>query len=291
MSYRVDYYRSPIRFLWSQDWRIEPFREGAQLCKQETITPVVLRLLPREGLVLEAGCGSGRWVAFLKEHGARIVGMDFSDEGLRLLKSEIPGVPVAVGLVETMPFRNGAFGAVFSHGVVEHIEDGPHAAIAEARRVLADNGILILAVPYNNLFRRLFVNWLHSARRVLRTTRGAQLAFCEYRFSIREINEILNKTGFQLLDTCPADLNPPRNMGLYVDAVDLFGYEPISAGGTGKGSFLFHLIVSRDRMWELSRSGRMVARLFRRLSPWFACGMVLFTARACSKNHNGSGLR
>jgi len=271
--------------LWSQDWRPESVQDGVELCRQETIAPVVLKWLPLTGSILEAGCGSGRWVAFLREHERQVVGIDYCAEGLRLLRSEIADVPVAAALVEQMPFCDGAFDAVFSHGVVEHFEQGPQAALKEASRVLVEGGLLLLAVPFNNVYRRLIVNRLHSIRQMSRKLRGAQLEFCEYRFSVREIKRFLEDAGFVTLETHPADLNPPRNMGLCVDAFDLFGYEPVSAGGAGKGSWLYRLVVSRDRSWELSRCARSVAAVLRRLSPWFACGMVLFVARAGSEAH------
>jgi len=279
MSYRVDYYKSPVPFLWSQDWRADEVREGVELCRQETITPIVLKWLPREGRILEAGCGSGRWVAFLKEHDRQVVGIDYCAEGLKLLRSNVQDAPVAAALVEQMPFSDGAFNAVFSHGVLEHFEQGPLAALKETSRVLVEDGLLILAVPFNSLFRRLIVNRLHSMRQMLRKLRRAELQFSEYRFSVAEVKGFLADAGFDTLEAHPADLNPPQNMGLYVDAIDLFGYEPVSAGGAGKGSLLFRLIVSRDHGWKLSRFGRAVAAVLRRLSPWFACGMVVFVAK------------
>jgi hypothetical protein len=121
-----------------------------------------------------------------------------------------------------------------------------------------------------------------------RKLRGVELEFCEYRFSVGEIKRFLKDAGFVTLETRPADMDPPRNMGLFVDATDLFGSEPVSAGGAGKGSLLFRLIVSRERSWDLSRFGRALAAVLRRLSPWLACGMVLFVARLCSENGNGS---
>ena len=287
MSYRIDYYKSPVPFLWSQDWRPEIFHEGVELCRQETIAPAVLKWLPRAGTILEAGCGNGRWVAFLREHERHVVGIDYCAEGLQLLRNEIAGAPVAAALVEQMPFRDGTFDAVFSHGVVEHFEEGPQTALRETCRVLVEGGLLILVVPFNNALRRLIVNRLHSVRQTLRKLRGAELEFSEYRFSVGEVERFLKEAGFVTLEKHPADLNPPRNMGLCADAIDLFGYEPVSAGGAGEGSLLFRLFVSRDRSWKLSRFGRAVAAILRRLSPWFACGMVLFVAKSRAESCGG----
>jgi SAM-dependent methyltransferase len=282
----VYYYKAPVRFLWSQDWRPGNVRKGIELCGRETIVPVILKWLPHTGKILEAGCGDGRWVAFLREHQRDVVGIDYCTEGLQRLRSGMSDAAVAAALIEEMPFRNGTFSAVFSHGVVEHFEQGPVPALKETFRVLVDGGLIILVVPFNNLFRRLIINPLHSVRNALKRLRGAQLAFSEYRFSAREVERSLREAGFTPIETHPADLNPPSNIGLYVDAIDLFGYEPVSAGGAGEGSLPFRLIVARDGNWELSRFGQMIAALLRRLSPWLACGMVLFVAKVQSKGES-----
>jgi SAM-dependent methyltransferase len=214
------------------------------------------------------------------------VGIDYCTDGLQLLKHEMPRGSVAAALVESLPFRAGTFHGVFSHGVVEHFEDGPVAALREARRVLVDEGLLVLAVPYNNLWRRMVVNRLHSARNMLRRRRGVQLEFCEYRFSRAEVERFLTDAGFAVVEMHPADMNPPRSMGLYVDAHDLFGYEPISMGNVAEGSFLLRVLVSHSQDRELSRIGRALAAAFRRVSPWFACGMVLCIATAGNKGES-----
>jgi SAM-dependent methyltransferase len=45
-----------------------------------------------------------------------------------------------------LPFADGAFDCVFAHDALEHVLDAD-AALAEARRVLADGGLLLAAIP------------------------------------------------------------------------------------------------------------------------------------------------
>ena len=45
-----------------------------------------------------------------------------------------------------MPFADASFGAVLSFQVIEHL-DRPDAYLAEASRVLAPGGVLLLATP------------------------------------------------------------------------------------------------------------------------------------------------
>ena len=68
--------------------------------------------------------------------------------------------------------RSGCADAVLSLGVVEHDEAGPQEGLRELRRILKPGGILVLAVPFNNWFRRLVVNHLRRASRARAAARG-----------------------------------------------------------------------------------------------------------------------
>lgn len=143
--------------------------------------PLVRRLaswIPAGTRVLEAGCGSGRVLAFLKEAGARVVGVDFAAGALAESRRRRPDLPVLAGDVTRLPFPDGAFDRVVSLGVVEHFEEGPVAVLREHRRVLAPDGILLLAVPRLTPLKR-WRDWREMAlgrRREYRSWRGMVVA-------------------------------------------------------------------------------------------------------------------
>ena len=119
------------------------------------------------------------------------------------------------------PLRSGSADAILSLGVVEHDEAGPQEGLREIRRLLKPGGLLVLAVPFNNWFRRLVVNRLQT--RVTHKRRRAHLGlgFAEYRFTAREVRRHLTDAGFETLATYPNDLRPPKVMGLWVDRDNL----------------------------------------------------------------------
>lgn len=59
----------------------------------------------------------------------------------------LPGVDVVIRPGEKLPFADGAFDVVFSTQVFEHVANLPET-IAELRRVLAQDGTLLVSVPF-----------------------------------------------------------------------------------------------------------------------------------------------
>jgi SAM-dependent methyltransferase len=92
--------------------------------------------------VLEVGCGTGRLAQALDERAlARVWAVDASSEMVARTKSL--GVNARVARAEALPFKRGWFGAVVMRMAL-HLLDRPRA-LAEASRVLAPNGRLLIA--------------------------------------------------------------------------------------------------------------------------------------------------
>ena len=93
--------------------------------------------------VLDVGCGRGHVGGFVERRGGRYVGMD-------LLVSR-RGFTMVLADGADLPFRDGAFDAVFCVDAFEHFPD-PVQAAREFRRVLAPGGFVFLSAPnYSNV--------------------------------------------------------------------------------------------------------------------------------------------
>ncbi len=89
--------------------------------------------------VLDLGSGSGWQAAELQRGGFRVTAVDVA-------RSAVPYYPVLPYDGSRLPFRDGAFDAVFSSNVLEHVaclDD----VFREVRRVLTDGGIAIHVLP------------------------------------------------------------------------------------------------------------------------------------------------
>lgn len=92
--------------------------------------------------VLELGCGTGRLAAALAERAyAKVWAVDASPEMAAAARAA--GVTVRVAEAKRLPFRDGWFDRVVARMAV-HLLDRPRA-FAEAHRVLAPDGLLVLA--------------------------------------------------------------------------------------------------------------------------------------------------
>lgn len=95
--------------------------------------------------VLDVGCGTGTFAAWLAEHGAaKVWGVDPSQAMLDVARAKVPAsVGLTDGTAEQLPFKDGWFERATMLLVVQHV-DRPRA-FAEVRRVVAADGRLAIA--------------------------------------------------------------------------------------------------------------------------------------------------
>lgn len=101
---------------------------------------------PRQGSVLEVGCGLGHLLGWLGDH-YRVFGTDINGWALSQARRNVPQGHFALLSAEDLgAFPGESFQIVIAKHVVEHLQD-PEKAIAEMSRVLAPGGLLLLATP------------------------------------------------------------------------------------------------------------------------------------------------
>jgi SAM-dependent methyltransferase len=104
-------------------------------------------LLARSGVaprrVLVIGCGAGVEVGHIaRATGAAAVGVDLEVDA----RAASTGAALGRADARALPFRDGAFDAVYCYHVLEHVPD-PGRAVREARRVLRDDGLAYFGTP------------------------------------------------------------------------------------------------------------------------------------------------
>jgi SAM-dependent methyltransferase len=101
---------------------------------------------PRQGQVLEVGCGLGHLLGWMTDR-YQVIGTDINEAALEEARRNVPGGRFERGSAEDLgQFGEGAFQIVIAKHVVEHLPN-PARAVAEFGRVLARGGLLLLATP------------------------------------------------------------------------------------------------------------------------------------------------
>jgi SAM-dependent methyltransferase len=96
---------------------------------------------------LDAGSGTGGLLASLELPGRPLgIGIDSSAQGAKLARKR-PGLRIALGSVERLPFPDASFDLMTSIDVLCHRDVEEAGALSEAFRSLAPGGILVLQVP------------------------------------------------------------------------------------------------------------------------------------------------
>jgi SAM-dependent methyltransferase len=197
---------------WFDDYgaqMLERWEHVRQLVETET--------LPGER-VLHAGCIPPHLQTLVEQSGRRTFGVDVAPGRADDLLEQLG---LTVGRVdldeERVPARRGTFSAVVCSETIEHLLRPAHA-LAEFRRVLDDDGTLVLTTPhYGRLETRTRALWGEPA-----APTDAELETFDDRghrghvrlFGFHELRGVVERAGFDVLRHYRRDFGPSRARAL-----------------------------------------------------------------------------
>lgn len=185
------------------------------------IGTVFSKELLSQALVLDIGCGTGPASLAFRIQGSRVVGLDYSMNGLGLGLAKLRAVEQGVdinfvqGDARWLPFLDETFDVCFCDQVLEHIRDYK-LCIEEIYRVLKENGIAYFSTP-NKIWPRephsnlLFAGWLSN--RIcewyikLRRRRRKDDVWDVQLLTYRSLASNLRKVGFEIERTAKDLIN------------------------------------------------------------------------------------
>jgi SAM-dependent methyltransferase len=112
-------------------------------------------------LVLDAGCGAGRFLEIAAEAGAQVVGLDISSavDAARVNVARFPNAHLVQASLYAPPFRPGVFDACYCIGVLQHTPD-PRRTLESLPRVLKDGGRVVVVAYERKAWTRLSTKYL-----------------------------------------------------------------------------------------------------------------------------------
>ena len=102
----------------------------------------LLHLMPG-ARVIDVGCGAGRAVGEMAERDAKAIGVDASEQMIATARRRLPDADLRIGDAYALPIQDGEMAGYRAEKVYHELGD-PARALAEARRVLAPGGHIIL---------------------------------------------------------------------------------------------------------------------------------------------------
>ena len=235
--------------------------------------------------IAEAGCGLGRYLLYFREHGYSIHGIDLSAEGLRKIHQFDMSVPIVQGDVQRMPYMDKSLDLYVSIGVLEHFIQGPQVALKETRRVLRDEGRLVLSGPFFHLnlpgrIKRLVRKLLEIVRWFLEK-RESPPHFWEYHYHPEEMVEHLVIAGFSV-----------EQVYMYGFRAVLWSDFPFLRHPASKNHRGYFTVARTPGVEPLNRMGCLLEVLAERVFPMqLALGWVIVAKPVGSASNTGPTFR
>jgi ubiquinone/menaquinone biosynthesis C-methylase UbiE len=109
-------------------------------------TDIFLKLLPRDGYILDAGCGPGNISRLLIAKGFSVIGVDLSAEQIRIARERVQEATFLEMDIRKLSFKDSSFDGVYSAYSLMHIpNEDVLPTLREFYRVLKPKGCLFLA--------------------------------------------------------------------------------------------------------------------------------------------------
>jgi len=107
-----------------------------------------LSMVNSGAVVFDIGCGDGVFLKYAREIGARVFGMDTSEEGVKLARVFSGCENLYIGSANNLPFLSSSADLIVMIDVINYIQDYA-GAIHEASRALKEQGNLVIMSPHD----------------------------------------------------------------------------------------------------------------------------------------------
>ncbi len=165
----------------------------------------LIRRLPVDARVLDAGCGAGVPIAQLLSRHFQVVGVDFAEAQIELARQLVPQAEFVVQDLTDLNFDDATFDAICSYYAIIHIPREAHAAIfRQFYRLLKPSGLALLCLGADDLEDDIVEDYL-----------GVRMYWSHY--DVETNLNLIAASGFELIwSRVVADATSPGSGHLFV---------------------------------------------------------------------------
>lgn len=195
---------SPTPDFWDAHWQQNLLVQEVLLGIKSTFVSRITEkyLKPKDGVIIEGGCGQAIHVAALSYRDYQCIGIDNATQTISAIKEISPDLDVRFGDVRELPFENNNFIGYWSLGVIEHFWEGYEKVGHEIARVLKPGGLLFLTFPYMSPIRKLKA---HLNLYPIWKGGSKPIDFYQFVLDHRSVISNFEKWGFELPNLKPLD--------------------------------------------------------------------------------------
>lgn len=163
--------------------------------------------------VLDLGCGNGRYYKLFKDKGIDYIGVDNSEELVKLAGKQYPDAKFQMADALKLPFPDNYFDKIYSMAVLHHIPSKEFRLdfLKEAKRILKKDGAIILTVWKFHRLEAIFSLIKYSILKLIGKSKldfkdilepwGKKTDRYYHWFSKKELANLAKKAGFKIKKT------------------------------------------------------------------------------------------
>ncbi|MFQ5885025.1 MAG: class I SAM-dependent methyltransferase [Thermoplasmata archaeon] len=146
------------------EWKVDPV-VNRMMWEKLSLQPKETMARIHPDIVLDLGGGSGDFASPLMEGHTTVISLDTD---LEVLKNRVEGVQAVLGDATNLPFKDSSMDGVTARAILHHFPERMDECLAEVKRVLRDEGLLLVQEPlahnfFANMARRYFSTERHEA--------------------------------------------------------------------------------------------------------------------------------
>lgn len=142
------------------------------------------------GHILDAGCGTGRFIPYFTRKGYRVSGIDTSIPMIEIAQRNNPDVEIRVMSISKLDYPPDSFDGVWNSATLLHLEEREvQEAFKESNRVLRRGGCLFIATRTDE----------RNITRIEESTEGGKMTVHYY--TPEKLERMLAESGFKILET------------------------------------------------------------------------------------------